>query len=51
MLVLVGGKLRVVVLLGGKWVVYHMSMVAAMSMEGVRLPMVTKRMLLGRSLA
>jgi hypothetical protein len=47
----VGGKLRVLVLLGGKWVVYHMSVVAAMFMEGVRLPMVTMNLLLGRSRA
>jgi hypothetical protein len=40
---LVGGKLRVLVLVGDKCVVYHMCVGAAMSLEGVRLPMVTMR--------
>jgi hypothetical protein len=47
----VGGRLRVLVLVGCKCLVYHMGVVAAMSMEGVRLPMVTMIMLLGRSQA
>jgi hypothetical protein len=37
---LVGGKPRILLVTGGKRVVYHMCVVAVVSMEGVRLPMV-----------
>jgi hypothetical protein len=47
--VLLGGKLRPHVLVGGKCVVYHMCDVACL--ECVRLPMVTMNMLLGRNRA
>jgi hypothetical protein len=50
--VLVGGKPRVLVLVGGdKHVVCHMCVVEVVSLEGVQLPMVTMNMLLGQSRA
>jgi hypothetical protein len=49
--VLVGGKLPVLVLVGGKCVVYYMRVVAVLSFEGVRLSTVKIILLLGRSRA
>jgi hypothetical protein len=49
--VLLGGKPRVPVLVGCKCMVYHMCVLAVVALEGVRLPMVTMCMLLGRSRA
>jgi hypothetical protein len=51
MLASVGGKPRKLVVVGGKCMVYHMCVLAVVSMEGMPLRMVTMSMLLGRSQA
>jgi hypothetical protein len=49
--VMVGGKPHVLVVVGDKFVVFHMCVVVVVSLEGVRLPMVTMTVLQGRSRA